>query len=122
MSFSTHFALSNLGNVAEDDAGGGAAFEAAPKIGAAVEGIVVIAVAVVDWEGAGEVSSLAVEGEEGAAEEVGAAAAGPVAFAGAEGEEKNDVMEASPLGFLADEEAISAALRLRGAAIVEVCE
>lgn len=108
VSFSTHFALSNLGNGAAASAGGGAA-AADVKMDAVV--------AVVDAVDFCEESLRTVAGgEEGTVEGAidTAAAAG---FAVLEGEEKNEVMVALAFGFLAVEVAMSPALRLRGVAM-----
>lgn len=78
-----------------------------------MDAVVDVAVEAVDL---GEVSCITVGGDEDTVEEAmdAAAAAG---FVGAEGEEKNDVMEALAFGFLVVEVATSAALRLSGVAI-----
>ena len=108
VSFSTHFALSNLGNGAAASAGVGAA-AADVKMDA-----VVAVVDAVDF--CEESSRTVVGGEEGTVEGAidTAAAAG---FAVLEGEEKNEVMVALAFGFLAVEVAMSPALRLRGVAM-----
>lgn len=62
-----------------------------------------------------ELSAATAGGEEEMVEEAVEAAAG---LAGAEGDEKNDVMEALAFGFFAVEVAMSAALRLRGVDIL----
>ncbi len=104
VSFSTHFALSNLGAGAVV---GLAAVGFDLNIGAAV---------VVDAVDFGDESSAASGGEEEIAEEAVEIAAA-LGLGGAEGEEKKDVMDALALGFLAALVAISAVLRLRGVAM-----
>lgn len=107
MSLSSHFCLSNFGvEVAATDAV--PELDAAPKIAAVV--------AVVTAAGFVEVSFVSSGGEEEKVEEAVETAA-VVDFAGAEGDEKNDVMDAFALGFLAVLVAMSAALRLSGVAI-----
>lgn len=80
-----------------------------------MDAVVVLVDAVEFWEA----SSRSVAGEEETVEEtvVAAAAAGFVVL---EGEEKKEVIVALALGFLAVEEAMSPALRLRGVAIARV--
>ena len=107
MSFSTHAFLSNFGAGPLSVAGTGAA-----AVAAKIEAVVVD---VGDLE---EVSSVAFGREDEMVEEAADAAAA-AGFAGPEGEEKKEVMEALAFGFLAVLVAISAALRLRGVAIVE---
>lgn len=110
VSFSTHFALSNLGKgAAASAAGGGGAAAADVKMAAVADAV--------DFC---EESSITVAGgEEGTVEEAvdTAAAAG---FAVLEGEEKNEVMVALAFGFLAVEVAPSPALRLRGVAMARM--
>ena len=108
VSFSIHFALSNFGKGATDSAEDGAT-AAEVKIDAVVA-------AVVEMVDNCEASSGTVAGEEGTVEGAvdAAVAAG---FAVLEGEEKKEVMLALALGFLAEEVAMSPALRLRGAAM-----
>lgn len=107
MSFSIHFALSNFGAAAAD--GAGAFSTEALNIEAVVVAVVVEAVEV------GKLSSMAAVGEEETT-----ATVVWVCLAGPAGEEKKEVMEAFALGFLAVEVARSAALRLRGVAILDV--
>ena len=105
MSFSIHFSLSNF------DVGAAAADEVAvlEAVKIDVVGVLVVADVTDFWE----LSSTAVAGED---ETVDASATG--VFAGPAGEEKNEVIEAFTLGFLAVEVAISTALRLTGVAIL----
>ena len=108
VSFSTHFALSNLGTGAV-----GSAEDEAAAVEVKMDAVVVAAVDSVRF---GEASSITVPGEDGMVEEAvdaGAAAA----FAVLEGEEKKEVMVALAFGFLAVEVAMSPALRLRGVAM-----
>lgn len=108
VSFSTHLALSNLGAAVAIGAGSGAE-EVEAKIAAVGE--------VVEATLFCELSATMVGGDDEIVEEAfeAAAAAG---LLGAEGEEKKDVMEALAFGFFAVEVAMSAALRLRGVAIL----
>lgn len=108
VSFSTHFSLSNLGPFA---AGAEVAALALANTGAvAVVGEVLVF---------GDVSLLSVVGEEEMVVETFEAPSAP-ALAGPEGEEKNEVMEALALGFFAVDVAMSAALRLRGVAMMRL--
>lgn len=112
MSFSTHLALSNFG--------AGAAAGAAALDALKIEAVgAVAAVAVAEAADFCELSSTAVRGEEEtlvmAVEAVSAAG-----LVGPAGEEKKEVMDALALGFLAVEVARSAALRLRGVAMLEI--
>ena len=70
--------------------------------------------------GLGEVSFASTVGEDDGAEEVVKIVAPPAGFAGADGEEKNEVMDAFAFGFLAVLAAISAALRFSGVAMTLV--
>lgn len=111
VSFSTHFALSNLGNGAVASAAGGAAPAADVKMDAVVAGV-----DVVDF--CEESSGTVAGGEEGAVEgAVDTASAAGAGFEVLEGAEKNDVIVALAFGFLAVEVAMSPALRLRGVAM-----
>lgn len=107
VSFSTHFALSNLG----------AGVEAEETELATVSTGAVVVVVVTE---AG--SSVAARGEEGMVEEAWEAWEAMVLedLAGAEGEEKKEVIEALALGFLAVEVAMSAALRFNGVAMIKL--
>lgn len=109
VSFSTHFALSNLGNgAAASAAGGGGAAAADVKMAAVADAV----------DFCEESSRTVAGGEEGTVEEaVNTAAAGFVVL---EGEEKNEVMVALAFGFLAVEVATSPALRLRGVAMARM--
>ena len=107
MSFSTHFALSNL------DAGVAGAV-CGLSVLVAVKMEAVVEVVAVDL---GDVPSVAVIGEEDGADEAVNVAAAPIGFVGAEGEEKKEVIEALDFGFFAVLVAMSAALRLRGVAM-----
>ena len=108
VSFSTHFALSNLGT--------GAAGSAEDEAAAVEVNMDAVVVAAVDSVRFGEASSMTVPGEDGMVKEAveAGAAAG---FAVLEGEEKKEVMVALAFGFLAVEVAMSPALRLRGVAM-----
>lgn len=113
VSFSTHFALSNLGN------GAAASAAAAGRAAAAAADVKIDAVgAVVDAVDFCEESSRTVAGgEEGTVEGAVGTAAAAAGFAVLEGEEKKEVMVALAFGFLAVEVAMSPALRLRGVAM-----
>lgn len=106
MSFSTHFALSNLGT----------GVEAEETVLATVNTGAVVVLVVMDVS-----SSVAVGGEEETVEEACEAIV-LTDLAGPEGEEKKEVMEALALGFLAVDVARSAALRFRGVAIIKLDE
>ena len=103
MSFSTHFALSNF----EAEAAAADGRSAADDEASFEKALTVVDVALED---------ASVEAAVGEDEGAGAA---PVDFAGAEGRDKKDVIEALTLGFLALLVATSAALRLIGVAIGE---
>ncbi len=105
VSFSTHFALSNLGTVA---------VEAEETVLATVSTGAVVVLVVMD---AG--SSVAAGGEEETVEEACEAMVLPD-LVRAEGEEKKEVIEALALGFLAVDVAISAALRFKGVAMIKL--
>ena len=104
VSFSTHFALSNLGKGVEAEE----TVLAAVNTGA---GVVLVVV--------GGSSSVAVGGEEEMVEEACEAIV-LTDLAGPEGEEKKEVIEALPLGFLAVDAAMSAALRFRGVVMTKM--
>ena len=73
LSFSTHFALSNLFAGAEADAAGGAAGAESFALLKMEAVWVVVAVEATDCDGIGDVSSFAVDGEEGGAEDASGA-------------------------------------------------
>ena len=104
VSFSTHFALSNLG----------AGVEAEETELATVSTGADVVLVVTDVE-----SSVAARGEEEMVEEAWEAMV-VEDLVGAEGEEKKEVMEALALGFLAVDVAMSAALRFNGVAMIEL--
>ena len=108
LSFSTHFALSNL-------AGGAAVVEASAALAPANIGAAATAEVGVEL---GVSLSGALGEEDGADEALALVASG--AFVVAEGEEKNEVMAALALGFLVVEVAISTALRFNGVAMMAV--
>ena len=106
VSFSTHFALSNLGTGVEAEE----TVLATGNIGA---GVVLVVV--------GGSSSVAAGGEEETVEE----ACEEIVLTdltGPEGEEKKEVIEALALGFLAVDVAMSAALRFRGVVMTKLDE
>lgn len=104
VSFSTHFALSNLGAGVEAEE----TELATVRTGAAVVPVVM------DAE-----SSVAARGEEEMVEEAWGALV-VEDLVGAEGEEKKEVIEALALGFLAVDVAMSAALRFNGVAMIKL--
>ena len=106
VSFSTHFALSNLGTGVEAE-------ETVLATGNTGAGVVLV---VVDGS-----SSVAVGGEEETVVEAWEEIV-LTDLTGPEGEEKKEVMEALALGFLAVDVAMSAALRFRGVVMTKVDE
>ena len=82
-----------------------------------MDAVAVVVAEVVDfWE----LSSTAAAGGEDETVEAAAEASAAAGLAGSEGDEKNEVIEALALGFLAVATAMSAALRFNGVAIERV--